>query len=60
MMSPVAVEFERAVGNCSWKIEFDQVATIWIVEDSNAGIESCRSWLKNEFENSGSCPEPNL
>jgi hypothetical protein len=60
MMSPVVVEFERAVGNCSWKIGFAPVATRWIVEDSNAWIESFRSLLKNEFENSGPCPEQNL
>jgi long-subunit fatty acid transport protein len=60
MMSPVVVEFERAVGNCSWKIGFSPVATRWIVEDSNAWIESYRSLVKNEFENSGPSPEQNL
>jgi hypothetical protein len=49
----MVVEFERAVGNCSWKIGFAPVATRWIVEASNAWIESCRSLVKNEFENSG-------
>jgi hypothetical protein len=33
MIGPAVVEFERAVGNCPWKIGFAPIATRWIVED---------------------------
>jgi hypothetical protein len=41
-MSPVVVEFEKAVGNFSWKIGFAPVATRWIVERSNARVNASK------------------